>query len=85
MVVKEIIIRNHAGLQSKMAARFIQKASLYKSSIWIEKGERKANAKSLLGVLALSIGCGSRVILTVSGEDEDNAARELETFLLSEG
>lgn len=81
MVVKEIVIKNPSGLQSKSAAVFIQKASAYKSSIWVEKEERKANAKSLLGLLSLSIGNGSRVILKVEGEDEALAAKELEEHL----
>jgi Phosphotransferase System HPr (HPr) Family len=84
MVVKEIKITNRSGLQSKSAAVFIQKASNYKSSIWIEKDERKANAKSLLGLLSLGIGNGSQVAVIVSGEDENKAAEELEEYLKSD-
>ena len=84
MVIKEITIINRSGLQSKSAAVFIQKASNYKSSIWIEKDERKANAKSLLGLLSLSIGNGARISVTVSGEDESKAADELEEYLKSD-
>jgi phosphocarrier protein HPr len=81
MVVKEIVIKSHAGLQSKTAAIFIQRASNYKSSIWIEKDERKANAKSLLGLLSLSISNGTKVVVITEGEDEVKAADELEEFL----
>ncbi|NJD04261.1 MAG: HPr family phosphocarrier protein [Ruminiclostridium sp.] len=84
MVLKEIIIKNKSGLQSKSAAVFIQKAANYKSSIWIEKHERKANAKSLLGLLSLSIGKGERIAVIVSGEDESKAAEELEEYLKSD-
>lgn len=84
MVVKNIVIKCNSGLQSKNAAVFIQKTSKYKSSIWIEKEERKANAKSLLGLLSLGIGCGSKVIVTISGEDEVQAGEELEEYLNSE-
>ena len=84
MVVKEIIVKNSSGLQSKSAAVFIQKASVFKSTIWIEKDERKANAKSLLGVLSLSIGGGSRVVVSAAGEDEEKAAEELGNFLKTE-
>ncbi len=84
MIVKEITITNKSGLQSKSAAVFIQKASNYKSSIWIEKDERKANAKSLLGLLSLSIGKGARISVIVSGEDEIKAADELEEYLKSD-
>lgn len=84
MVVKEITITNKSGLQSKSAAVFIQKASNYKSSIWIEKDERKANAKSLLGLLSLSIGNGAKISVIVSGEDEGKAADELVEYLKSD-
>jgi phosphocarrier protein HPr len=84
MIVKEIIIKSSSGLQSKSAAVFIQKASNYKSSIWIVKDERKANAKSLLGVLSLGIGKGAKLAITVEGEDEADAAADLEKYLLSD-
>lgn len=83
MVKKEIIVANESGLESKPAAMFIQKASNYKSSLWVEKGERKANAKSLLGLLSLGVGNGSKIMLIAEGEDEEEAARELEKYLIS--
>jgi phosphocarrier protein HPr len=81
MIAKEIIVKSRTGLESKMATKFIQKVSGYKSNIWIEKGERKANAKSLLGLLSLGIANGMRVILITEGEDEQKAARELEEYM----
>jgi len=81
MVIKEVTIKNLSGLGSRKAAVFIQKASKYKSSIWVEKGERKANAKSLLGLLSLSIEGGGRILLIADGEDESAAVKELEDFL----
>lgn len=70
-------------MESKPAAMFIQKASNYKSNVWIEKGERKANAKSLLGLLSLGIGKGSKIMLIAEGEDEAEALNELENYLIS--
>ncbi|MEN8905556.1 MAG: HPr family phosphocarrier protein [Clostridiales bacterium] len=81
MVSKEIEIKNPLGLNSKAAALFIHKSSGYRSSIWIEKDERKANAKSLLGLLSLSIQMGESVIIAVEGDDEKTALRELEEYL----
>ncbi len=80
MVRKEITIMNELGLESKTAAMLIQKASNYKSSVWIEKGDRKANAKSLLGILSLGIASGTKVALILEGEDEEKAANELEEY-----
>ncbi|HHV30278.1 HPr family phosphocarrier protein [Acetivibrio mesophilus] len=83
MIKKEITINNILGLESKPAAMFIQKASNYKSNVWIEKGERKANAKSLLGLLSLGVGKGSKIMLITEGEDEAEASDELENYLVS--
>ena len=83
MIVKEVKLNNEAGLESKMAALFIQKASNYKSRIWIESNERKANAKSLLGLLSLGIYKGAKVTIIADGEDEQKAVEELEEYLSS--
>jgi len=81
MISKEVLINNESGLESKKAALFIQRASNYKSSIWIEMGERKANAKSLLGMLSLKIPNGTKVNLIIEGDDEEEAIKSLEEFL----
>lgn len=83
MVVKEIVINKMTGLHSKFAAVFIHKASNFKSNVWIEKEERKANAKSLLGLLSLGIDKGSKITMIVEGDDEQEAAKELENHLIS--
>jgi phosphocarrier protein HPr len=80
MISKEIVISSESGLESKVAARLIQKASCYEANVWIQKGERKANAKSLLGILSLGIGRGEKVLLIVDGSDEKLALHELEMF-----
>lgn len=77
MISREIVINSETGLASKAAAMFIQIASNYKSNIWVEKSQRKANAKSLLGLLSLSIGSGSKVWIIAEGEDEESALAEL--------
>lgn len=81
MIEKEVIIKNKSGLDSKPAALFIQKASNFKSTIWIEKDERKANAKSLLGLLSLSMGNGAKIVISAEGEDEAHAIAELVKYL----
>lgn len=53
MYVKEVLVQNKAGLHARPATFFIQKANEYKATIWVEKEERRVNAKSLLGVLSL--------------------------------
>ena len=69
----EIVITNASGLHARPATFFIQKANFYKSTILIEKDDRRVNAKSLLGVLSLGIAKGMTVTLIADGEDEKAA------------
>lgn len=77
MISRDVLISNSSGLHAKPATFFIQKANCYKCSIWIEKDDRKVNAKSLLGVLSLGIAKGMTVTLIADGQDEDNAVEGL--------
>ena len=81
MFLKEIVVRNQVGLHARPATFFIQKANEYKSSIWVEKDEKKVNAKSLLGVLSLGIITGAAVTLTAMGPDAEDAVNALEVLL----
>ena len=58
MITKEVKISNAIGLHARPATFFIQKANTYNSTIWVEKDDRRVNAKSLLGVLSLGIAKG---------------------------
>ncbi len=81
MISKEICVNNQTGLESKAAAILIMKASTFKSSIWVERDERKANVKSLLGLLSLGIGSGSKIVVTADGEDEEKALEEITNLI----
>ena len=70
---KEVILQNEVGLHARPATFFIQKANSYKSTIWVEKDDRRVNAKSLLGVLSLGIIKGMTVTLIADGADENEA------------
>ena len=77
MYVKEVIVQNHVGLHARPATFFIQKANEFKSSIWVEKEERRVNAKSLLGVLSLGIVGGTFIKVIADGSDEQQAVEAL--------
>lgn len=83
MVTKDIIIQNTVGLHARPATFFIQKANSFKSSIWIEKNEKRANAKSLLGVLSLGIIKGDSIKILADGEDDANAVDGLVNLILT--
>ena len=81
MVSKEIVVRCESGLHNRQATYFVQKANEFESSVWVECGNRKMNAKSLLGIMALGIVTGATVVLSASGTDEEAAVSALETLL----
>ena len=84
MNTKEAVINNQVGLHARPATFFIQKANEFKSSIWIEKDERRVNAKSLLGVLSLGIVKGTTVTLVADGADEQEAIDTLTALINSD-
>lgn len=77
MCVKDVVIQNKVGLHARPATFFIQRANEFKSSIWVEKDERRVNAKSLLGVLSLGIIGGTTIKIIADGSDEAQAVNEL--------
>ncbi|MEE1279923.1 MAG: HPr family phosphocarrier protein [Oscillospiraceae bacterium] len=77
MFVKEVEVKNQVGLHARPATFFIQKANEYKSSIWVEKEERRVNAKSLLGILSLGIIGGTTIKIIADGDDEKAAVEGL--------
>lgn len=77
MYIKEVKVQNQVGLHARPATFFIQKANEFKSSIWVEKEERRVNAKSLLGVLSLGIMGGTVINIMAGGSDEEEAVEEL--------
>ena len=83
MISKEVTVLNSVGLHARPATYFIQKANSYKSSLWVECGDRRANAKSLLGILSLGITKGTRINIIADGADEEAAVKHIEEYLSS--
>ena len=77
MISKEVLINNQVGLHARPATFFIQKANEFRSTIWVEKDERRVNAKSLLGVLSLGIVGGTTIKIIADGTDESAAVDSL--------
>ena len=81
MISRDVTITNTIGLHARPATFFIQKANAYKCSVWVEKEDRKVNAKSLLGVLSLGIAQGMTIKLIAEGADELEALDGLEALI----
>lgn len=84
MVKKEIVIGLKQGLQATAAALLVQTASQYKSDVRVLYGEKKVNAKSIMGMMSLVLAQGETVTVVTEGEDENEAAAGIEEYLKSE-
>lgn len=83
MCSKDAVVEIQVGLHARPATFFVQKANEFKSSVWLEKDDRRVNAKSLLGVLSLGIVKGTDVKLVADGPDEEAACDALSEMLVS--
>ena len=83
MISRDIVITNASGLHARPATFFIQKANSFKSSIWIQKDDRRISAKSLLGVLSMGITSGTTITIIADGPDEVDAINGLEELVES--
>ena len=73
MARAEIEISNKLGLHARASAKLTQIAGSYSSEVWLEKGPRRINAKSIMGVMMLAAGKGSTIVVETEGSDEQQA------------
>ncbi len=77
----ELLISNKLGLHARASAKLTKLASDYESDIWISKGTRRVNAKSIMGVMMLAAGQGSRLLLEADGADAAQALAAMEALV----
>ena len=82
MITKDVIVRCESGLHNRQATYFVQKANEFYSNIWLESGNRKMNAKSLLGIMSLGVVTGATVVLSAEGAGAEDAITAMEALLL---
>ncbi|MBR6238054.1 MAG: HPr family phosphocarrier protein [Lachnospiraceae bacterium] len=81
MIKKEITIRLENGLEARPVAMLVQVASQYDSTIYLETGGKKVNAKSIMGMMSLGLDTGEKIVAAVDGSDEEAAVEGIEKFL----
>lgn len=81
---KTVVIRNKQGLHARPAALFVQIANKFDCDIAVSKGSVKVNGKSIMGIMMLEAGCGSKVTIVATGSDAELAVKELENLLLND-
>lgn len=81
MVEKSVKIQLETGLEPRPIAVLVQKASMFDSTVYIHAGDRKVNAKSIMGMMSLNLGNGEEVTVAADGKDEDAAVACIEEYL----
>lgn len=81
MIKKLVKINLSTGLEARPVAQLVQVASQYNSEIHVKVGEKKVNAKSIMGMMTLGLDAGEEVTLLVNGEDEEAAMNSIEKYL----
>ena len=81
MITKKIKIQIQNGLEARPVAVLVQVASQFNSSIYVESGAKKVNAKSIMGMMALGLDAGEEVVVAAEGDDETSAMEDIEKFL----
>ena len=81
MITKDITIRLENGLEARPVAMLVQEASKYESSVYLEAGNKKVNAKSIMGMMSLGLDAGETVKAVIDGPDEESAMEGIENFL----
>jgi phosphocarrier protein HPr len=82
-VVKEIPIINRLGLHARPAAMFVRIASRYRAEVWVAKESEEVNGKSIMGLMMLAAGQGSKLRIRCEGPDAAKALQELEELINS--
>lgn len=77
MQTQEITIVNKLGLHARASAKLTKLAGSFQCDVWMTKGQRRVNAKSIMGVMMLAAGLGSQVVLETDGPQETEALQAL--------
>lgn len=81
MIQKEMTVQLTGGMEAKPIAVLVQVASQYDSTVYLQVGTRKVNAKSIMGMMSLGLDAGEKVTVIVDGTDEKEALADIEKYL----
>jgi len=84
MTEKQVEVKLSTGLQARQAALFVQEANRYIADVYLEKDDKKVNAKSIMGIMSLAISRGITITLSADGSDEEEAVDALAKFITNE-
>ncbi|QKG83221.1 HPr family phosphocarrier protein [Kroppenstedtia pulmonis] len=84
MAEKKVTVKLKAGLHARPAALFVQEANKYSSEVFVSKGVKKVNAKSIMGIMSLAVAGGTDITISATGADEEEAVEALATIVSRE-
>ena len=83
MIEMPVVVRQEKGLDGRQIALLVQEASQYASKVYIKVEDKSINAKSIMGMMSLSLSEGEEVTIFTEGEDEEKAAEGIKTFFMT--
>ncbi|MBN2910270.1 HPr family phosphocarrier protein [Polycladomyces sp. WAk] len=84
MVEKKVVVQLRTGLHARPAAMFVQEANKYTSDIFVTKGDKKVNAKSIMGIMSLAVASGTEITISAEGTDAEEAVNALAEIVSKE-
>ncbi|WCK54127.1 HPr family phosphocarrier protein [Aneurinibacillus sp. Ricciae_BoGa-3] len=84
MVQEKATVNLKTGLQARPAAFFVQEANRFVSDVYLEKDNKRVNAKSIMGIMSLAVGSGVVILISAEGNDEEEAVKKLKEFVEKE-
>ena len=84
MVEKRVVVRLETGLHARPAALFVQEANKYAAEIFVQKGDKKVNAKSIMGIMSLAVAKGTEIVISAEGADAVEAVNALSEMVSKE-
>jgi catabolite repression HPr-like protein len=84
VVQERVVVQLKTGLQARPAALFVQEANRYVAEVFVEKDDKKVNAKSIMGIMSLAIASGKEIVITATGNDAEEAVKSLGEFVSKE-
>ncbi|EPD50612.1 HPr family phosphocarrier protein [Paenisporosarcina sp. FSL H8-0542] len=84
MTENQVQVELKSGLQARQAALFVQEANRYQADVYLQKDDKKVNAKSIMGIMSLAISKGSSVTISAEGSDEEQAVEGLIAMIQKE-
>lgn len=84
MTEKQVTVNLKTGLHARPAALFVQEANKFSAEVFVSKGDKKVNAKSIMGIMSLAVANGTKIVISAEGDDAAEAVEALAAIVSKE-